>query len=242
MERKPATIFKNCKYEQGSSFTTPSFSIEQPIEQKANPPMVLFADETSRGAINKATMPFYMVRPPFGIPRYKDINTLRRLGNTPQARMAKQTIIDEVVTIPWSIISVDEEKEIPEQLKNKIKEVETFFLNPNTNKEPLSYLLRQMLEDLLDLDSGIWVKEFDENNRMVELRAFDAATFLKNPNGFGKYDNRADIIPIGTIILDSKTEKELTPLNRIDSTTATNAALTFGPSPSSADIIVLKKR
>lgn len=192
-------------------------------EEKANPPKVLFADESTRGAINKVTLPNFMLRPPFGVPRFKDIVTLRRLANTPQARMAKQTIIDEVVSIPWEIVPKDETIEISDEMQAKIDEITNFLNNPNTNNQSLEYLFRGMMEDMLDIDSGIWVKEFDKHKRMVEIKFADAATFLKNPDIHGNYIHREDIIPIGSINI----EKYLTGQNGIDSARAVNAAVGF---------------
>lgn len=212
MERKPAVLFKNCPYEVGSTNSSKrnipqhvEESVVEQIGQKANPPSVLFADESSRGALNKVVLPNFLLRPPFGMPRFKDVITLKRLGNTPQARMAKQTIIDEIVSIPWSIKPRDKDlKEIPEEMKAKVDEITNFLLNPNTIGESLSDLFRVMLEDELNFDSGIWVKEFDESNTMVEIVAADGRTFLKNPDIHGKFTNRAEIIPLGGIGLDNE--------------------------------------
>ena len=199
---------------------------------KANPPTVMFADELTRGALNKATMPNFMLRPPFGVPRFKDVITLRRLASTPQAAMAKQIIIDQVVNTEWNIIPRDENlEEIPDSLQNKIDEVEMFLNNPNTNNESFEFITRAMLNDLLDLDSGIWVKEFTESgDKMVEIKFADAATFLKNPDIFGKYTTREDVIPFGTITVDSATRAILgMDGNRtgIDSAAAVNAAIGY---------------
>lgn len=244
MERKSASIFSNCPYEVPSVVSSKAIAnipthIPREInsnvapstaqEVKANPMRVTFADETTRGAINKATMPFYMIKPPFGLPRFKNIDTLRRLGNVTQARMAKQTIIDEIVTVPWDIVPMDDKAEISPELENKIKEVKTFFMNPNTNNESLEYLLRPMLEDNLDFDSGIWVKEFDQFDRMVELRYFDGATFLKNPNIYGKYDDKADVIPSGTVLTENGFQLTFDDIGRdISATAAADAATNYG--------------
>lgn len=212
MKRESATIFSNCPFEVKdiSNINQRVIPIhnEEPlvnIGQKANPPSVMFADESSRGALNKVVLPNFLLRPPFGMPRFKDVITLKRLGNTPQARMAKQTIIDEIVSIPWSIKPRDKTiKEIPENLQAKIDEVTNFLLNPNTRGDSLEWLMRVMLEDELNFDSGIWVKEFDETQTMVEIVAADGRTFLKNPDIHGKFTNRAEIIPFGGINLDEE--------------------------------------
>ncbi len=219
MERKSASIFSNCPYEVGAEMKSNSKRvipehIEEPVveqvSQKGNPPSVLFADESTRGALNKVVLPNFLLRPPFGMPRFKDVITLKRLGNTPQARMAKQTIIDEIVSIPWSIKPRDKSiKEITPELQAKIDEVTNFLLNPNTRGDSIQWLMRVMLEDMLNFDSGIWVKEFDDTDTMVEIVAADGRTFLKNPDIHGKFTNREEIIPIGGINLDQNTQSGL---------------------------------
>lgn len=195
-----------------------------PKEQKANPPSVAFADEATRGALNKAVQPNFIYNPPFGIPRFKNPLDLRRLGNTTQARMAKQTIIDEIVSVPWAVIPKEETDEIPEADKNQITEIENFLHNPNTNNESFEYILKGMLSDLLDFDSGIWVKDFDASGRMVEIRFADGATFLKNPDIHGKYETREDYIEGSGIIMEDQIRNPM----------ATNAALGFSPVSSNA--------
>lgn len=196
-------------------------------EEKATPVRVLFADESARGALNKAVMPNYLLNPPFGIPRFKNIFELRRLGRTPQARMAKQTLIDEITSIPWDMIPIDKEKDIDQGMQNRIDEITSFLNNPNTNSESLSYLFRIMLEDVYDLDSGILTKEFNESGRMVELRAVDSGTFLKNPDIYGKFTDRADIIFNGVIgsDRDGNIDTTIRPLD------ALNAAMSFQERP-----------
>lgn len=175
------------------------------VELKANPPLIMFADETKRGAIQKVLLPNYLFRPPFGTPRFKDVLNLRRLANTPQASMCKQTIIDEIVSIPWDIILAEEEDELTTQQESEIDEITNFLMNPNSRNQSIEYLMRVMLNDVLDIDSGIWVKQFDESKRMVEIVGADAGSFLKNPDIHGSFDNRDEIIPFGSVNVDKLT-------------------------------------
>ena len=68
---------------------------------------------------------------------------------------------------------------------------------------------------------------------MVSIKAVDGQTFLKNPNIYGNYDNRVDVILNGEILTegsDAITEKPLTAnLNRIgiDPQQASNVALNY---------------
>ena len=180
------------------------FKKKQP-EVKNNPPQTLFADERTRGALNKVLLPNFLFKPPFGTPRNKNLLDLRRLGNGTQPAIAKQTIIDEVVSIPWDIVAREDEEEMSDQMEAEALEIKTFLLNPNTRNDSFEFLMRQMLPDVLDFDSGVWVKEFDVNERMAEIIVADGASFLKNPNIHGRYTERSDIIPEGFITLNKET-------------------------------------
>lgn len=164
-------------------------------------------DTAPRGSIDKAYYPGFLVKPPFGWPKYKDIYTLRRVAATPQAAMAIQTIIDEVVAVPWNIVSKEgikvEENSVTEA---RIMEVTQFFNNPNSSKESFEKILKVITRDILELDSGIIIKEFNKLGNMVELKSTDSAGFLKNPNQYGKYDEREDIIIEGFVDYEGSSE------------------------------------
>lgn len=163
-------------------------------DNKEVPEGVAFSDTEPRGAISKAYYPGFLVKPPFGWPKFKDIYTIRRVASAPQPAMAIQTIIDEVVSVPRDIIPKEGFSEDDSVVQAHIDEVKTFFENPNSNKESFGYILRIVVRELLEIDSGIIVKEFNKAGKMVEIRATDGAGFLKNPNEFGKYEERDDII------------------------------------------------
>lgn len=172
------------------------------VEKKEVPQGVAFSDTNSRGAIDKAYFPGFLVKPPFGFPKYKNIYELRRVASVPQAASAISTIIDEVTSIPWDIVSKDSLLSEDEITKARREEVKQFFINPNTNKEDFRYILKVVLKDLLEIDSGIIVKEFNKRGQMVEIRASDGAGFLKNPDIYGKYTERDDLILEGFVNYD----------------------------------------
>ena len=163
-------------------------------ETKAVPTGVAFSDTEPRGEISKAYFPGFLLKPPFGWPKFKNINELRRLAMVPQAAMAIQTIIDEVVSIPQDIIPREGFTEDDPITQAHIDEVRMFFDNPNSNKESFNHILRLVIRDLLELDSGIIVKEFSKGGQMVQIKSVDAAGFLKNPDVFGKISMRDDVI------------------------------------------------
>lgn len=152
------------------------------------------AFEETREGQPKAFINNFFYKPPFGYPRYKNLNYYRKLANSVYVDMAETAIIDEVCAVSWDIVAEDKAgNELPGQEK-QVEEIQDFFNNPNTNKESWEDIMRQMLPDLLEINSGVLVKVFDAYGKMVEIVARDGASFTKNPDVYGMYTNRADII------------------------------------------------
>ncbi len=132
----------------------------------------------------KAIVPGFLFKPAFGFPLNKDVPELRRLGKTPWAAMAKNTIIDEIAAMRWEIVAseVKGKVDVPEEILEKTK---TWFLNPNRNEESLKNIIRMSLTDIIDLDAGLIVKVRNFKDEFVEMYARDGGTFTKNPDIFG---------------------------------------------------------
>lgn len=141
-------------------------------------------------AIYKAVIPHFLIETPFGHPRFVDIPSLRRLSKSPFVSMAIGTILDEMAAVPWEITGKGDNAN-----QSHIKEVDEFFDNPNKNDESFDLLLRTVGRDVLEIDSGLWVKVFDRTGKMVELYSRDGGTFTKNPDRHGIIGNRAELIP-----------------------------------------------
>ena len=162
---------------------------------KADPkPSVITAFEESREGQPKAYIPNFFYKPPFGYPRYKDLLYYRKLAASIYVDMCETAIIDEVCSIEWDIVAEDKSgNEVPGKEK-EVEEVKAFFENPNTNPESWEMIVRMMLPDLLELNSGIMVKVFNSFGKMVEIVSRDGSAFTKNPDVYGMYTNRADLI------------------------------------------------
>ena len=100
---------------------------------------------TEDPAYQRAVMPFYLYRPPFGRPRNIDVDEIRRLGRTPFVYAVINTISNEVTSQDWEIVANPRAGEKPASDK-EIDQVTDFFLDPNENNENLSYLLKQAIE------------------------------------------------------------------------------------------------
>ena len=142
---------------------------------------------------------------PFGYPRYEDLTYFRQLAASVYVDMCTTAIIDEVVAIPWLIVAEDREgNEVPGKDK-EVEIVRSFFENPNTNPgESWETILRMMLPDLLEINSGILIKTFNAFGKMVEIVARNGVAFTKNPDIYGMFTNRADLILVKDIESDGE--------------------------------------
>ncbi len=75
------------------------------ISEKKTVPAVESVSEITRGGLPKSYIPNFFYKPPFGYPRFLDIPNLRRLAATPFVDMCITTIIDEISSVPWDVIS-----------------------------------------------------------------------------------------------------------------------------------------
>jgi len=218
MERKSASIFSNCPWESGSE------SVLQPlgnrsgtragpynkatpiIKPKGENAVTVF--EETRDGLPKAYMPNFFYRAPFGYPRYKDLNYFRQLAASIYVDMCVTAIIDEVCSVEWEIVAEDRAgNEVPGKEKD-IERIQEFFYNPNTNKESWEMIVRMMLPDLLELNSGIMVKIFNMFGEMVEICSRDGMAFTKNPDPYGFYTTRADLILMKNILGEGETQTQ----------------------------------
>lgn len=148
----------------------------------------------------KRTFRISSTNPPFGYPRYEDLLYYRNLAASIYVDMCVNAIIDEVCAVEWDIVAEDRAgNEVPGKEK-EVEIIKEFFYNPNTNKESWEMIVRMMLPDLLEINSGIMVKTFNAFGEMVEIVARDGSAFTKNPDIYGMYTNRADLILIKNIM------------------------------------------
>ena len=168
-------------------------------EKKAEPTSTVTAFEQTREGRPKSYIPNFFYKPPFGYPRYKDLTYYRQLASSIYVDMCETAIIDEVCSVQWEIVAEDSSgNEVPGKEK-EVEEVNNFFLNPNTNPESWETIIRMMLPDLLEINSGILVKTFNAFGKMVEIVARNGIAFTKNPDIYGMYTDRADLLLVKDI-------------------------------------------
>lgn len=210
MERKSANIFSNCPWEGTGTENLKAFdtSIEAQVAahgaelNKKGSGASVMAFEESRGGQPKSYIPNFFYKPPFGYPRYEDLIYFRQLAASVYVDMVETAIIDEICAVEWDIVAEDRAGNEVLGKEKDVERIRDFFYNPNTNKESWEYIIRMMLPDLLELNSGILVKTFNAFGEMVEIVARDGAAFTKNPDPYGMYTNRADLILMRSIYDD----------------------------------------
>ena len=145
--------------------------------------------------IFKAYIPNFLYKPPFGYPRKENVFELKKFAKNPYVFSVIKTLNDEITTMPWKIEVKPEFQEDGNNYEDKIKQITKFFNNPNGNEQSFSHILRQVLTDILEIDSGVIVKVFDIGGEFKQIFAYDGATFLKNPDIYGFLGNRANSVP-----------------------------------------------
>ena len=181
-----------------------------------NPPVKEEAasGESKAEDIFKAYIPNFLYKPPFGMPRRVNTPQLKELAKNPYVFSVIKTLCDEATSIGWEIkvkkefqeVNMtkedDEGKELEEgeegetgiDLDEKQKEITKFFDNPNGNEESFNHLLRQLITDICEVDSGVLVKIFNQAGEFQQLFARDGSLFLKNPDIYGYMGNRREFV------------------------------------------------
>jgi len=143
--------------------------------------------------IFKAYIPEFLYKPPFGYPRKENLPLIRQLAKNPYIYSIVKTLCDEVASTDREIIYRKGVEATPE-LDELKKTIEKFFQNPNQNKESFNFLLRALTKDILELDSGVWIKVFNKKGEFSQLFARDGGSFLKNPDIYGYMGNKKDFV------------------------------------------------
>jgi len=111
--------------------------------------------------VYKAVIPYYLYRPPFGRPRNIDVDALRKLGRSPYANIINKAVIDYITSLDWEIIPTEGNT----LTETQTQELENLLRDPNENpSENFKWLLRVILKDILELDSGVLTKVFTKSS------------------------------------------------------------------------------
>jgi len=149
--------------------------------------------EVNRGGVHKAYIPDFLYKPPFGYPRKQNVLLFREFAKNPYVYSVIKTLCDEVASTDYDIKPKKDVIMTPklEELRHKIL---NFFDNPNSNKESFPSILRAVVKDIYEVDSGVIIKVYNKIGEFVEIYSRDGASFLKNPDIYGYLGNRQAVI------------------------------------------------
>lgn len=120
-----------------------------------------------------------------GEPRRDNLFLIRLLGQTAVVEMLKDIIKKQVASTDFNI-KIREDIETNPELQNLARELEHFFDgNFNTNDTTWTDLMEMLLDDILDIDSGVLELIPDENGKISQMIPRDGATFTKNVQDTG---------------------------------------------------------
>lgn len=175
--------------------------------------------ETERGGRHKGFIPNFLWKPPYGYPRFQNINEIRSFARTPHVWMAVDTVATECAMMDWDVrvkpevlddMSKEEAQTVQKSLSEQRRHIMSFLRNPNTNKESMYHLIYKTVVDTLEINAGVIAKIFDLQTmvggepRLVEIVSRDGGTFLKNPDIHGMLTTRENIVPVPLIREDSE--------------------------------------
>ena len=125
-----------------------------------------------------------------GTPRHEDLFAVRLLGRTGYIEMAKDIIKDQVSSTDFRVkpvIPENEDREPTDREREAANEMTQFLKGQfNTDDEAFSHLLKAILNDVLDFNSGIVELVPDDDGYLKELIIRDGLTFTKNELETGK--------------------------------------------------------
>lgn len=179
--------------------------------------------ESRKEGIFKAYIPNFLYRPPYGMPRRVNTPLLKELAKNAYIFPVIKTICDEVVCTPWDVRVKEEFMDEGVDYSEDINQIKKFLRNPNGNAQSFEHILRQVVTDILETDSGVIVKVFNEQGKLQHLFGRDGSLFLMNPDIYGYIGNRKDFVPpmpdaftVSNVDFEKPTQLQMEMINTYD--------------------------
>lgn len=180
--------------------TTPvSNSVQVKADEILTPEQIISvqeqnADSQKNNPLFKAVIPEFLYKPPFGFPRNINVPFYRSIAKNGYIGAVIKLLQDQVSSQPWDIVPIEGLNELtPEQEMQRMR-IKEFIDNPNDDDESFSQILKKTMNDFAVLDSPCWVKIFNPLGELIQYRYVDGGSMTKNPDGFGRIGDRADIV------------------------------------------------
>jgi len=161
----------------------------------------------------KAYIPEFLYKPPFGYPRKENLPLIRQLAKNPYVYSVIKTLADEAASTDFDVVYKVGVKS-SSRMDGVREEILCFLSNPNNNKESFRSILRAVVKDICEVDSGVIVKVFNLFGELKQIFARDGASFLKNPDIYGYMGDRSDfVMPVGVLPVESQPGMPITEQN-----------------------------
>lgn len=183
------------------------------------------------GGIYRSYIPSYLYKPAIGYPRNINIPKIKTLGRSGYVSIVKDAIMSQVEAMGWELIPkqgyrFEDENNDGTPIKYATRDkVIDFLERPNGEGTFESEFVRKPVDDILDLDTGVLVKVFNQQNQLVAVQAREGGTFVKNPDIFGTYRDKADFMGSVNEVVAEK--EVVNPLTQVGITTARDKASYF---------------
>lgn len=154
---------------------------------------LLVGNTGKQATISQATIPrdrddniagyssIYYSRELKGEPRLENLFLVRMLGRTTYIEMLKDIVKNQIAATDFNVQPIDEVEE-PDNRLLQLAEEATDFFDGNFNSDGMSWdeLIKVLLDDILDFDSGILELVPDNQGIVEQLIPRDGATFTVN--------------------------------------------------------------
>lgn len=129
-----------------------------------------------------------------GEPRFDDLFTVRVLGKTAYVEMVKDIIKSQVANTDFQVLSYEED---PDEATLKRLDEEHSWLRAGMEGDQGAWdsIIRMLLDDILDFDSGVIEKKFDTQGYLLQCRVRDGLTFTINRDEKGGLPDRGSEEP-----------------------------------------------
>lgn len=163
-----------------NNYNVPASKVNQPIRNSSDVAML------------KQVFPQYLYNPPYGYPKRLNHVFLRRIAQNLHVSSILKTIKDGIVLTDWDIVP-DKGIELTKEEQVELERCRDLFKNPNPEDTYKSWI-KKWIEDLIVLESGCYTHVLNRKGDITQLRAVDGSSILKNPDVFGSFENRENII------------------------------------------------
>lgn len=120
-----------------------------------------------------------------GVPRYEDLLTPRLMEMTHTISIPLDTVLQQIVTTPWTVAAT---VDTPTSRHESAADAAVDLLDGNLSQNSTTFddLCKMWLTDCLSIGTGVLELVPDDAGMLLETYVRDGATFVKNPDEYGR--------------------------------------------------------